>query len=835
MTHFSIHAVKATTRYMLRLIYKWLFAFMVMYASSASAAVVHGRITDNNNLPLPFATIFVKGSTLATTSNNDGNYQLTLEPGNHTIVFKYIGFAPYEKKIEIVNQSIELNVQLQPEQYNLSTVEVKAGGRDPAYEIMNEVISRRNFYRTQANEFVCDAYTKGLQRMVKYPQSVLGQKVTLDNVIDTATKIFYLSEAISQLNYKAPEKVKEIMKSSKVSGRSNSFSFNRAGQMIFNIYENLIPYEGLNPRGFVSPVAQNAMFYYSYKLIGSYFENDALIYKITFTPRRKNDPVFRGEIFIKDKDYRVHSFDMYLIKEAQMQVLDTLRIKQVLAPVTDSIWLPLTCNFSFYFKFFGFEGDGVYHAVFSNYNLTPGFAKNFFNGAAVKVEEGANKKDSTYWTQQRPVPLSAIEQNDYSKRDSLESIKDTKAYKDSLDKRDNKLKPLKLIYSGYTYTNRWKKMKWNVEGLLYHIQFNPVEGINVGTGFNWIKRLKGQRNIRLESNVRYAFAAREFLGDIKLAAFLNPRKSITVELKAGHEYEQFNEARPVSVLAATSYALFYQVNYLKLFQKDFLQARFLVEPINGIMFFTKSELALRSELFNNTNYSWGKNDLGRYTSNVPLQPNRRSRYFTPHMVWQNEVIMRLRFKQTYYSDPENFYHLDHKGPTIFFILKNSLGLTDSMANFSMIKLRIEDNLKLGMIGKVNWSVEAARIFDKHSSYFIDRFHFSGSRTLLTNFALQNFQMLDYYSHSTYSPYVQTHLSYNMGGLLFNKIPGLRKAMLREVIALHALHIKHRSPYYEVNFGIEKLGLLQMAYCIGFEKNKITAQGFRFGIYLNGNN
>ena len=49
--------------------------------------------------------------------------------------------------------------------------------------------------------------------------------------------VIYLSESESNYYFKKPDKEKEIMFSSRVSGESKSFSFNHLSQMKFNFYE----------------------------------------------------------------------------------------------------------------------------------------------------------------------------------------------------------------------------------------------------------------------------------------------------------------------------------------------------------------------------------------------------------------------------------------------------------------------------------------------------------------------------------------------------------------------------------------------------------------------
>src|SRR4029079_6273565 len=110
------------------------------------------------------------------------------------------------------------------------------------------------------------------------------------------TRIFYLSESVSELFFRKPARTKEIMISSRVSGDPRTYSFNQSADLLISFYENLLKLGNLTPRGIVSPIGSNALFYYHYRLEGTFVENGVTVNKIQVIPRRKNDPVFTGHI-----------------------------------------------------------------------------------------------------------------------------------------------------------------------------------------------------------------------------------------------------------------------------------------------------------------------------------------------------------------------------------------------------------------------------------------------------------------------------------------------------------------------------------------------------------
>jgi len=85
---------------------------------------ITGRITGENNEPIPGANIIVKGSAQGTSSDAAGNFSITAGP-RATLVISYIGYLT--QTIEVNNRSV-INVQLAVDAQNLNEVVVTALG-----------------------------------------------------------------------------------------------------------------------------------------------------------------------------------------------------------------------------------------------------------------------------------------------------------------------------------------------------------------------------------------------------------------------------------------------------------------------------------------------------------------------------------------------------------------------------------------------------------------------------------------------------------------------------------------------------------------------------------
>ncbi len=193
-----------------------------------------GSVTETNGEPIPFASVYIEGSTRGTTANIEGKYALDLEPGNYKIVFRFIGYKLKTENVTIGQQPVILDVKMLPESYQLSEVKIVAGAEDPAYAIIRKAQKKRKDYLKEVEEFQCNSYVKSTQKLISYPKKIFGQKVEIDQFVDTVTNIFYLSESVSNFSFRQPDRVKEEMISSTVSGDPKAYSFNQASDLLID-------------------------------------------------------------------------------------------------------------------------------------------------------------------------------------------------------------------------------------------------------------------------------------------------------------------------------------------------------------------------------------------------------------------------------------------------------------------------------------------------------------------------------------------------------------------------------------------------------------------------
>ncbi len=416
-----------------------LWLIIGIFLCNYTSAQISGIVTDETGEVLPYVNIYIKSSTTGTTTNFNGEYSIKLEKGNYEIIYQYVGYSTTNRNVDYNGNSEVINVQLSPQVYELNDIVINANAEDPAYAIIRKAQAKREYYRKKMDHYECDAYVKGFNKIIDAPEKILGQDIgDMDGALDSTRQgVVYLSESVSKLYYK-DGKSKEILYSSKVSGDDNGYSFNSAQEMYFNFYDKNID---LSAKTLISPISPSALSYYDYRLVGSQYDNSGqLINKIKVIPKNDFGPTFYGHIYINEDLWNINSIELGVsTKSLNIPLVDSLLFKQIFIPVEADQWMPLSNVIKFNLGAFGFELEGNFVCVYANYILN-NVEDDVFSREVFRVKKDANKRTETYWDSLRPIPLTKEERIDYKRKDSIQIVRTSPEYLDSIDRQNNKYK-----------------------------------------------------------------------------------------------------------------------------------------------------------------------------------------------------------------------------------------------------------------------------------------------------------------------------------------------------------------------------------------------------------
>lgn len=816
-----------------------LFLSLLLFYTLSNLAQVKGTVTDEKGNALPSVSVFIENTYTGTTTNEKGQYDLHLKsPGEYTIVFQCLGFRTKKIRETIGINAVTVNAQLSEENFTLR--EITVNKRDnPANQIIRNAIASKKDNTEKTARYEANFYSRGIFRVKDAPKKIMGQKFDLfDEALDsTRSGILYLSETVSKISFQKPDKLKETILASKVSGNDNGFSFNNAAAANFDLYDNYVPLQ-INV---VSPIADNAFNYYRYKLEGSYFnENNQEINKIKVTPRRITEPVMEGYIYIVDGSWAIYAVDLS-VQGSQIQnpALTSITLKQSFNYNSQNkIWIKNSQTLDFLAGIFAMKMSGRFTYVYSDYVFKEAFEQKTFTKQVLSFEENANKKDTLFWNKIRPIPLTIEESNDYIKKDILQTKKKSKPYLDSIDAKGNKLGKLDPIM-GYKYSNSFQKWEIEYRGLLRGLSFNTVQGWTLQTAVNYIKRDEDKRTFTtIRTNFTYGLAEQKFRGDVTYTNKFSNLNQSEIQVSGGSMASQLSRVEQINPMINSTSTLFFKHNYIKLYERNFANLQFKREIVNGFMAFFTIDYSERKPLWNHTDYVILKREKP-YTSNNPVLPYD---YFTPviakHNLVKASVFTQIKFGQEYWMRPDGKFNLrDDKYPVIQLGYEKGFAGSQAKYNFDYLSCRVNYDVTLGNKGDLSILLKAGKFYNAASISFTDYYHPVGNQTHIgqTPNYLNVFNLLPYYIASTNDAYFEAHAEHNDEGYLMNKLPLLNKLKSTLVLGYHNFSKPNTSPYHEFAIGLDNLGFgkfkfFRLDYVRAYQQG-YRGDGFIFGLKI----
>jgi len=157
-------------------IYIALLLLVTTITFSQTKGSISGTVFDKEfeNAPLPFANVFIKGTSIGTTTEFEGTYILKVEPGTYTLVFSFIGY----ETIEVPN------------------VEIKEGQEIVVNKTMNasQGVSLNEIQITGSTKKESEtALLTEQKKAVEIKQSIGADELTRKGISDAATAITKIS------------------------------------------------------------------------------------------------------------------------------------------------------------------------------------------------------------------------------------------------------------------------------------------------------------------------------------------------------------------------------------------------------------------------------------------------------------------------------------------------------------------------------------------------------------------------------------------------------------------------------------------------------------------
>ncbi|EJF09864.1 DUF5686 family protein, partial [Pontibacter sp. BAB1700] len=310
-------------------------------------------------------------------------------------------------------------------------------------------------------------------------------------------------------------------------------------------------------------------------------------------------------------------------------------------------------------------------------------------------------------------------------------------------------------------------------------------------------------------------------------------KSHLLYLEGGQFVEQFNSDNPIHPHINTLSTLLFRRNYMKIYEKSFVETGFEYKPSVWLKVSGNLEWSQRSQLYNNTDRSFFYSDADRFfTPSTPDNIELESTEFPKHEALVLQANVSYRPVQRYRMYNGRKYPIMEKSPELLLMYRKGVsGILGSDVNFDQVQLGINHALAFGVRGKLEFELRGGTFLNSKSMYFMDYNHFDGNRTILSSLKpAGSFRLLDYYQYSTNGSYLSAHTHYQFRKFLLTQIPEVRFTGIKENIFFNYLKTQHSPHYYEVGYSLDNVfRVFRIETAASFNDRSFQEMGFRIGI------
>jgi hypothetical protein len=783
-------------------LYFTLFFVLISLGIEAQIYTLSGKVFDSETKePLPFVPVMLKGTTIGATTDFDGNYSIKTSKLSDSLICSYVGFKRMTRFIK-KGQNQMVNFPLAAEGYNLGEVVINPG-ENPAHRIIRNVIANKLFNNKRKLEaYQYESYNKVEFDLSRIPKEMREKKIfkpiqfVFDNVdsLNSGEKPslpIFITESLSELYYRSdPSLRKEIIKASKVTGIENTSISAIMGDMYqnINIYDNNILVFG---KDFASPISDNGLFYYKYYLEDSVYIGNTRCYHIRFKSKRPQELCFSGNMWISDSTWAVKRLEMSIPKGANINFINSANIIQEFTKI-DSTWMlskdRLVIDFAMNEKQIGVYGRKT--TSYKNFTINQPKETKFYEfGDKIIVEDGASKKTDEFWDANRHDSLSIREKKIYHMIDTIKTLPIYRTWVDVLT----------IFVSGYKKVNNFE-----IGPYFNLLSYNRIEGPRIRFGGRTSSKFS--RWYELNGYLAYGFKDEKYKYGIGFKSFLTktPHRQL-VGMNYKSDYEILGQSQNGFSQDNLFASLFRTSPLTNLTRVDNTEAWYQREWMEGLT--SKVSLVGRTITpFIVNTYQYYKND-----GNVASKENIRNT--------EARLNVRFAYKEKFLNGDFSRISLGTKWPVIQLNYAKSLqNAFQGEYDYQKVALNLSDRVRLvSLLGYTDYTLEAGQIFGV-LPYPLMELH-GGNETYVYDYMAYN--MMKYYEFAS-DRYASIGIFHHFEGLLFNKIPLVKKLKWREVVTCKALwgsvNEKNKKailfpstlsalgnePYVEVSAGIENI-------------------------------
>jgi len=779
-----------------------------------SSYTISGMVRDKaTGEGIPFATVFFPGSQIGTPADLEGKFSLSFDKlPSDSLRVTAIGYTTLNRRIRLSSDHHPTMLLEMDRELAALNEFVLHAGEDPAIILLKKIIAAKpknnpdrisNYKYRVYNKLEVDIRNLTKKQFESLPVPMIKKFSFIYKNLDTSTEEqpflpFYLTETLSDYYFrKSPKKTREFILANQLKGVENE----SVDQFLGSNYQNVNAYSNFIPvfdKSFISPISDNGAFYYKYRIKDTQMAYGHPIILVSFRPKRTGENCFYGDFWVVDSEYAIQRISMQVPKTANINYVSRISLYQEAAPVHDSLWFMIKDKFVSDFnlpynpRLPGFIGrkTAYYSNIVTNSDSISHVLDNPDFHKDVIVSDSARMQQDGYWNTVRPDTLSKNEQAIYGMIDTLNALPVFQRFKSTV----------KFLFGGYL------SLGCIDVGPYFNLySTNRIEGSRFRLGLATNNKL--WKDIRLSGFVAYGTNDQRFkyYGDAFWIIKRIPRSYLFSSYR--HDIDRSNNYYDNQIGIDNIFG--------NLFRKQNIPFKYAFVDDARLEFYKS--------------YYSGFSHMLTFQRRVfnPYDPLPRTGIFKDESgndindVTSSELGLRLRYAYKEQFLESHYFRQSLGSDWPIPELKVSMGIRNFLGGnyqYQKASLSVSDNVKIAPLGSIYYNVFVGKTFGTlpyplldvapgNEFYYYNKYAFN---------MMNRFEFLS-------DQYAGFNFEHSIGGGIFNYIPLLRKAKLRQfwtakgiigslsdenkalnMTPAYTFKTLEHNPYVEVGTGIENI-------------------------------
>ncbi len=758
---------------------RWLVLFFLVIALHAEAQYSYkGIVTDaETGDPVPFASVGLSGVNSGGTTNFQGVYSFQSKVAADSLFVSSIGYNRRVKFVPRIAGVHTTDFQLTPSSSALSEVKVYSG-ENPAFRILRSVQANKNRNdRIQLTAYEFDSYAKMELDVDNISEKFKEKKVMRD--ISSSVKKFeqqagddgklliptYITETVSKFYYlESPRRRREHIIKTNIKGvgvgEGGVISQLVGGNLVanYNFYQNFITFFG---KDFASPIGEQWKQIYRYYLQDTVKVGGRICYQIEFEPKNPADLTYTGQMWIDTTHFALTQIDVTVGKAANLNFIEKVKISQELDQTSEGVWMPSRTRFLVDLEEISKGSAGMLLKMYisnKDFVLNKPHPLSFYDRTS-EVAEDARESTPDYWKNARHESLSRQDLLAFSMIDSVKSVPAVRTYVEIAD----------VVVGGFR-----KFDDMDVGPYISGLAINQIEGARVRLGFRTNAQFDSKWIFRGHASFGTKDLIPKYSGEVN---YLFSKSKWTV---AGIRHSYDLERVGLTPEQIGDNKLFYAFTRWGSFSGAFFrrdsEAFFSTEFIRGFRLTGSMNMRSFDPLFR-FQYRL-QPELG---ADSPVQDHYNETFIT--------LEARFAKNETFIlNGNEKVTLATRRIPVITFRYQQGFkGLLGGDFNYHRFTIKAYQTFRVGKFGRSDYTLSAGYTPSNLPAPLL--FPHLGNETFM--FVRSAFSTMNYFEFVS-DRFASLQFNHNFEGLLFNRIPLIKKLKWRFIVSTNVLYGSQRS-------------------------------------------